>query len=128
LFGCLLTRLRQKPLEILQPSELLTEQADPALWMADSTGLHRTCEGAISCLVALPAGTPSVRLLVDKAAAALAGMSHALNDLALLVRGPARPVRRRPGIVHLHVPDWRQRWSMPGFRHDRRRRAVLDYH
>jgi hypothetical protein len=38
-------------------------------------------------------------------AEALAGISHALNGLALLVGDPARPLPRRGGL-RLHVPDW----------------------
>jgi uncharacterized membrane protein YccC len=79
---------------------------DPARWMADPTGLHRICELTARRLMALPASTPSLRLLADKAAEALIGISQALNGLALLVRDPARRVRRRPGFVHLRVPDW----------------------
>src|SRR5580700_4535968 len=60
------------------------------------------CEAAARALVALPAGTPSLRLLVDRAAEALAGMSHALDGLALLVDAP---VPRRGGF-RLRVPDW----------------------
>jgi len=80
--------------------------ADPARWMADPTGLHRNCELAARRLIALPAGTPSLRLLADKAAEALIGISQALNGLALLVRDPARRVQRRPGFARLRVPDW----------------------
>ena len=56
-------------------------------------------------LIALPAGTPSLRLLADQTAEVLAGISHALNGLALLVADPARPVPRRGGL-RLRVPDW----------------------
>jgi uncharacterized membrane protein YccC len=59
----------------------------------------------VRALVALPAGTPSLRLLADRAAEALAGMSHALDGLALLVDDPARPVPRGGGL-RLRVPDW----------------------
>ena len=57
-------------------------------------------------LIALPAATPSLRLLADQTAEVLAGISHALNGLALLVARscPARSSRR--GSVRLRVPDW----------------------
>jgi uncharacterized membrane protein YccC len=45
-------------------------------------------------------------MLADKTAEALAGMSHALNGLALLVADPARPVSRHRGVFRLRVPDW----------------------
>ncbi len=57
-------------------------------------------------LVALPAGTPSLRLLADQTAEVLAGISHALNGLALLVADLARPVARARGFRRLRIPDW----------------------
>ena len=79
--------------------------AGPSRWIADPVGLRRICEGAVRRLIALPASTPSPRLLADQTAEALAGISRALNGLALLVEDPARPVpwgsRVRP-----RVPDW----------------------
>ena len=56
-------------------------------------------------LIALPAGTPSLRLLADKTADAFSGIAQALNGLALLVADPARPIPRRGG-KHIRVPDW----------------------
>jgi hypothetical protein len=56
-------------------------------------------------LIELPASTPSLRLLADQTAKALAGMSHALEGLALLVADPARARSRRHGF-RLRVPDW----------------------
>jgi uncharacterized membrane protein YccC len=57
-------------------------------------------------LIAFPASTPALRMLADKMAEALAGMSHALNGLALLVADPARPVSRHRRVFRLRVPDW----------------------
>src|SRR3984893_11655405 len=48
-------------------------------------------------LIALPASAPSLRLLADQTAKALAGISDALNGLALLVGAPARSGPRRRG-------------------------------
>ncbi len=76
-----------------------------ARWIDDPVGLRLICEAAVRRLIALPAATPSLRLLSDQTAEALAGISHALNGLALLVDDPAGPVPRRGG-VHLRVPDW----------------------
>ena len=56
-------------------------------------------------MIALPAASPSLRLLADQTAEALAGVSHALNGLALLVADSPRPTPRR-GRVRLRVPDW----------------------
>jgi uncharacterized membrane protein YccC len=90
------------------PAELLSllEQSDPTRETADPTGLHRIYEAAVRRLIAFPAGAPALRLLADKTAEALAGMSHALNGLALLVADPARPVSRHRGVFRLRVPDW----------------------
>jgi uncharacterized membrane protein YccC len=63
------------------------------------------CETAERALIALPAATPSLRLLADHTAEVLAGTSRALNGLALLVDDAARSVPRRRGLG-LHVPDW----------------------
>src|SRR5205814_1093627 len=58
--------------------------AGPARGIADSVGLHRICDRAVRRLIALPAASPSLRLLADQTAETLAGISHALNGLALL--------------------------------------------
>jgi uncharacterized membrane protein YccC len=72
--------------------------------MADPGGLLRVCEAAVRMLTALPPGTPSLRLLADQTADVLAGISHALNGLALLVTDPFRPVARERR--RLRIPDW----------------------
>ena len=96
---------RQEAAVILQslPQEL---RPLPARWIADPTSLHRISDTTIQRLIALPVGTPSLRLLADKAAEVLAGMAHALDGLALLVDDPAWPVPRSRGVVRLRVPDW----------------------
>jgi uncharacterized membrane protein YccC len=80
-------------------------QGEPMRWIADPSGLNRSCEAAMRALIAQPTGTPSLRLLADQTAAVLAGVSHALDGLALLVDDPARPLSRRRGM-RLGVPDW----------------------
>jgi uncharacterized membrane protein YccC len=101
---------RQDAAIILQslPHELrsLCEHANPAPWIADPTGLVRTCETAVRRLISLPVGTPSLHLLANKAVMVLAGMMRALNGLALLVRDSGRSAPRGRGIVRLRVPDW----------------------
>ena len=93
--------LRQVPLELRSA----LDQGEPARWMADPIRLRRLCEAAVRALITLPARTPSQRLLADQTARVLAGMSHALEGLALLVADPARARSRRHGF-RLHVPDW----------------------
>jgi hypothetical protein len=80
-------------------------QGEPTRWIADPTRLRQMCQAAVRTLIVLLAGTPSLRLLADHTAEALAGISHALNGLALLIGDPARPLPRRRGL-RLRVPDW----------------------
>jgi uncharacterized membrane protein YccC len=96
--GAILHRLPQELQSASVPGE-------PVRWMADPVGLRRICEAALRRLVALPANTPSPRLLTDQTVEVLAGISHALNGLALLVADPAQTVPPH-GIVRLRVPDW----------------------
>ena len=103
-------RARQEADVVLErvPAELRLEpeQDQATRWMADPTGLLRACDVAVRRLVALPAGTPSLRLLADQTAEVLTAISHALNGMALLVADPARPVSRSRGLRHLRIPDW----------------------
>jgi uncharacterized membrane protein YccC len=82
------------------------QQGEPTKWIADPTRLLRVCNAAVRRLVALPAGTPSLRLLADRTAEVLGGISHALDGLALLADDPARPVPRTRGSRRLRIADW----------------------
>ncbi|HUN97844.1 MAG TPA: FUSC family protein [Bradyrhizobium sp.] len=89
------------------PSELrsLPNSATSARWTADPLALRRIYEESVRTLAALPADTPSLRLLADETAKMLAGMSHVLDGLALFVDAP----EQRPPISRssrLSVPDW----------------------
>jgi uncharacterized membrane protein YccC len=99
---------RQEAEAVLQrlPQELRSapKEGEPAQWIADPNRLRRICEAAVRTLIAMPAATPSLRLLADQTAEALAGISHALDGLALLV-DPARAVPWGRG-ARLRVPDW----------------------
>jgi uncharacterized membrane protein YccC len=88
------------PLELRSAS-----QSSASDWIDDPVALHRLCELTVQRLIALPAETPSVRLLADKTAETFAGIAHALNGLALLVAAPAQPVPRRR-FKRLRVADW----------------------
>ena len=92
--------------EVPEPLRARPEEDEATRWIADPTRLLRACDAAVRRLVTLPAATPSLRLLADHAAEALAGISHALNGLALLVADPARPADRSYGSRHLRIPDW----------------------
>jgi uncharacterized membrane protein YccC len=99
---------RQEADAVLQniPQELRSaEHGLPVGWMADPVRPRRACETAVRTLIAVPARTPSLRLLADQTAKALAGISDALNGLALLVGAPVSPVPRGRGF-RLRVPDW----------------------
>jgi uncharacterized membrane protein YccC len=103
-------RARQEAAAVLArvPEELRlgSEEDEPTRWIAEPTRLLRVCDAAVRRLVALPASTPSLRLLADQTAEVLGGISHALNGLALLVDDPARPVFfRSRGLRRLRIPD-----------------------
>jgi uncharacterized membrane protein YccC len=89
------------------PSELRSakEVGSPMLWSADPLALRRACEAAVRTLIALPADTPSLRLLADETAKLLAGMLHVLDGLALLVDAPHHPSPGARGF-RLSEPDW----------------------
>ena len=89
-----------------QELRLGSEQTEQTRRIADPTRLLRACDAAVRRLVALPARTPSLRLLADQTAEVLGGISHALNGLVLLVDDPARPVFSRDrGSRRLRMPD-----------------------
>ena len=79
---------------------------EAARWMAHPARLLQAFDAAVRDLFAVSAATPSLRLLADQAAEALAGISQALVALALLVADPARRVDRTRGRRRLRIPDW----------------------
>jgi uncharacterized membrane protein YccC len=81
------------------------DEGEAARWMADPVGVRRLSQEARRTLIALPAATPSLRLLADQAAEVLAGMSAALDALMLLLTHPSRPRSAGRGLS-FHVPDW----------------------
>jgi hypothetical protein len=89
------------------PNELRLEfeSRDLGRWLTNPVSLRRIYDEGAATLNALSADTPSLRLLADQTAEVLAGISCALDGLALLVGDSARPVPRRGG-VRLHVPNW----------------------
>ena len=78
---------------------------EAARWADDPMALHRLCEATVRRLIALPAGTSSVRLLADKAAEVFLAIMQALEGLALLVIDPPRPIPRRCRS-RIWVADW----------------------
>jgi uncharacterized membrane protein YccC len=86
----------------------LRSAAEPnasARWLADPMALRRVCKEAVRTLLALPAGTPSLRLMADETAKVLAGFVHALDGLALLADAGGRSPPGSRGF-RLGVPDW----------------------
>ena len=81
-------------------------QGAPPIWATQPQRLRRLCMAAVRGLTAVPAPTPSLRLLADRTAKALLGISDALSGLALLVddKMPSGPQGR--SSARLHVPDW----------------------
>jgi uncharacterized membrane protein YccC len=76
-----------------------------ARWMANPMALRRVSQETVRTLLALPAGTPSLRLATDETAKVLSGVLHVLDGLALLVDAPDQPVPDHRGF-RLTAPDW----------------------
>jgi uncharacterized membrane protein YccC len=99
---------RRQGARVLQeiPNELLSLQPplEPSRWLNDPIGMRRLSDAAVRALIAMPATTPSLRLVADEAARVLAGLSRVLDGLALLVvgRSPSDAHRRH---VRFYVPD-----------------------
>jgi uncharacterized membrane protein YccC len=100
---------RERAEAVLQsiPAELRSLRAPGSLdrWLANPMALRRVCKEAVQTLIALPADTPSLRLLADETAKVLSGMLHVLDGIALLVDAPGQ---RSPGArgFRLGAPDW----------------------
>ncbi|WP_156898195.1 FUSC family protein [Methylocapsa acidiphila] len=77
-------------------------------WRSDPSRAREACAASAKALLASPAGSRSVQLLIDSAAEAMLGLSRALNGLALLVE-PGR-VEAASGVARLRVPDWAPAW------------------
>jgi uncharacterized membrane protein YccC len=93
--------LRTIPDELSSPPR----PGEPTPWLSDPIGMRRLCVAAARKLIAMPAQTPSLRLVADEAVRVLTGLSRVLDALALLIaeHSPSRVHRRR---IRLYVPDW----------------------
>jgi uncharacterized membrane protein YccC len=87
------------------PWELRSEpgQGDATRWTADPARLRGACAAAVRALVALPADTPSLRLLADGTAEALIGISRALGGVVLLTASDQGVPQAR--VARVRVPD-----------------------
>jgi uncharacterized membrane protein YccC len=76
-----------------------------ALRILSSPRLHRALHQTVRRLISTPTPTPSLRLLLDQTALALAGLSRALVGVSLLVADSRSPLRRR-GSARPYIADW----------------------
>jgi uncharacterized membrane protein YccC len=79
-------------------------RGDATPWTADPPHLRGVCAAAVRALVALPADTPSRRLLADGMAEALIGISRALNGVVLLTASDQGV--RQARVARVGVPDF----------------------
>src|SRR5262245_28708278 len=93
-------------------------QGEPSAWLVDPEGMQELCRAAVRRVIAMPAATPSLRLLIDQSAKVLSGLARALDALNLLAgKAATLPPRRRS---RLYVTDW-----MPAFVNAARTFAVI---
>jgi uncharacterized membrane protein YccC len=92
------TILRSIPLE-------LRSAGAASRWLADPIALRRICAEAMHRLLAMPARTPSLRLLAGESAKVLDGLVRVLDGLTLLVDVPYRPSSDHRSS-RTGVPDW----------------------
>jgi uncharacterized membrane protein YccC len=76
---------------------------DPARWRSDPLGMRAVMRTAARRLVALPAETPSLRLLCDRTAEGLLALCRTMTGV-LMLSGPSRAQGLRRA-VRLRVPD-----------------------
>ena len=72
-------------------------------WTADPLRMRRLCTAAARALSALPASTPSLRLLADRTTEAMIGLRRALDGVLVLTN--RAPTVRAPRAFRFHVPD-----------------------
>ena len=92
--------LRHIPLQLRSAARL----GGPAPWIADPEGMRGLSGAGARTLIAMPVGTPSLRLLADQTARMMTGLMRALDALGLLTgkADPSNAGRR----IRLYVPDW----------------------
>lgn len=88
-----------------QALQSVLTSGSPARWIADPVRLGNECDAAMRALLALPAQSPSLRLLADQTASLMSGLVRVIDGLTLLVDAPAQPLSRQ-GRFQLSVPDY----------------------
>jgi uncharacterized membrane protein YccC len=79
-------------------------ESDAVNWVSEPAQARKFCAAAVRALVALPATEPSLRLLADRMAQALLGISH-VTDALVLLREPGSAVPCRV-VSNIRVADW----------------------
>jgi uncharacterized membrane protein YccC len=88
------------------PTELrAARHGVPPEWNTAPGDMRGCCDEVGQQLENLPAATPALRLLADETAKLLAGISNALDALALLTGAPIR-IPPRHTKVRIRVADW----------------------
>jgi uncharacterized membrane protein YccC len=82
----------------------MTVERDTARCVDNAVDLRRICVAAARAMVALPAHTPSLRMLADGTAQALIDVVRSLNGVALLVGRDGRAPSTR--TARLPIPDY----------------------
>ena len=82
---------------------VLERADDPALWAADPGAMRATLLSAARLLVAIRTEEPSLRLLADRMAEGLLGLSRAITGVLVLEDPRLALVARR--VARLRVPD-----------------------
>jgi len=90
--------------KIPQPLRSLRQPHEPSPWLNDPIGMRPLSDAAVRALLAMPAATPSLRLVADEAARVLTGLSRVLDGLGLLTadRSPSQAHRRH---ARFYIPD-----------------------
>jgi uncharacterized membrane protein YccC len=90
--------------KIPQPLLSLRQPHEPSRWLNDPIGMRELSDAAVRALLAMPATTPSLRLVADEAAHVLTGLSRVLDGLGLLIaaRSPSHAHRRH---ARFYIPD-----------------------
>ncbi len=90
--------------DLLPPAATIaTPPGAPAHWAEDLVAARRAMRAAARRLVALPAGTPSLRLLCDRTAHGLLALCRALTAVVLLDHPQLAQMPER--VARLRVPD-----------------------
>jgi uncharacterized membrane protein YccC len=89
----------------LVPRDLAAMEQCDSWALSSSPSLYRVARQAVRRLISTPTAVPSLRLMLDQTAMALAGISRALAGVTLLVAGSRSPLSRRDR-ARPYIADW----------------------